>query len=68
MLKDADGYYITEDRVEKTGNNCFMHLGRADGIIKVAGKRVDLREIENKVKQSKYRLIFPLTPRLKVPR
>ncbi len=51
LPKDIEGYYITEDRVENSGDNCFTHLGRADGIIKVAGKRVDLREIENKLKQ-----------------
>ncbi len=51
LPRDAEGYYITEDRVENAGENNFMHLGRADGIVKVAGKRVDLKEVENKLKQ-----------------
>ncbi len=51
MPTDENGFYITEDRVENSGDNGFLHLGRADGIIKIAGKRIDLKEIENKLKQ-----------------
>jgi acyl-coenzyme A synthetase/AMP-(fatty) acid ligase len=53
LPRDDGGYYLTEDRIEITGDKCFTHLGRADGIVKVAGKRVDLKEIENKIKQIK---------------
>jgi acyl-coenzyme A synthetase/AMP-(fatty) acid ligase len=51
MPGEKNGFYVTEDRVEKSGETGFLHLGRLDGIIKIAGKRVDLREIENKLKQ-----------------
>jgi acyl-coenzyme A synthetase/AMP-(fatty) acid ligase len=51
LSKDSNGFFLTEDRVEIAENNCFIHLGRADGIVKVAGKRVDLKKIENKLKK-----------------
>ena len=51
LPKDSNGFFITEDRVEKKENNKFIHLGRADGVIKVAGKRVDLKEIETALKK-----------------
>ncbi len=51
LLKDADGYYITEDRVEVKDGNSFNYLGRADGIVKVAGKRVDLKKVEDRLKK-----------------
>ena len=35
----------TADRVELRQDG-FVHLGRADGVVKVGGKRVDLREVE----------------------
>jgi acyl-coenzyme A synthetase/AMP-(fatty) acid ligase len=50
LSKDVEGYYLTEDRVETKDNNCFIYLGRMDGIVKIAGKRVDLNKIENKLK------------------
>lgn len=51
LPKDRIGFFITEDRIEKKGNSNFIHLGRADGVIKVAGKRVDLKEIETALKK-----------------
>ncbi|MFH0976929.1 MAG: class I adenylate-forming enzyme family protein [Spirochaetota bacterium] len=51
LPKDKDGFFATEDRIESADNSTFAHLGRSDGIVKVAGKRVDLREIENKLKR-----------------
>ncbi|MGW8159923.1 MAG: class I adenylate-forming enzyme family protein [Desulfoprunum sp.] len=41
----ADGYFVTGDRVEAADGGGFHLRGRADSITKVAGKRVDLEEI-----------------------
>jgi len=49
LPKDADGFFTTFDRVRPEGDGFFL-LGRADDIIKVAGKRVDLAEIREKIK------------------
>lgn len=49
MEKDTDGFCITGDEAKPDKNNRFILLGRADGIIKVAGKRVDLQDIQNKI-------------------
>ena len=50
MERDAEGFCLTGDEVRKDKNNRFVLLGRADGIVKVAGKRVDLLDIQNKIK------------------
>lgn len=49
LPKDADGYFTTFDRARPEGGG-FVLLGRADDIVKVAGKRVDLAEIQEKIK------------------
>jgi acyl-coenzyme A synthetase/AMP-(fatty) acid ligase len=49
MEKDADGFCVTGDEVQPEKNNRFILLGRADGIVKVAGKRVDLLDVQNKI-------------------
>ena len=49
MEKDAEGYSVTGDEVQPEKNGRFLLLGRADGIVKVAGKRVDLLEVQNKI-------------------
>ena len=49
MERDMDGFCVTGDEVQPDKNNRFMLLGRADGIVKVAGKRVDLLEVQNKI-------------------
>jgi len=41
----ADGFFVTGDRVEASAEGGFHLRGRADSITKVAGKRVDLEEI-----------------------
>jgi acyl-coenzyme A synthetase/AMP-(fatty) acid ligase len=48
---DAEGYYITADRVAPAGENRFRILGRADHIVKIAGKRLDLEEIREKIRR-----------------
>jgi len=49
MERDADGFCITGDEVQPDKMNRFILLGRADGIVKVAGKRVDLPDVQNKI-------------------
>lgn len=49
MEKDDDGFCVTGDEVQPEKNNRFLLLGRADGIVKVAGKRVDLLDVQNKI-------------------
>ena len=50
MERDADGFCLTGDEAREDKNSRFVLLGRADGIVKVAGKRVDLLDVQNKVK------------------
>ena len=47
---DERGMFATGDRAEPTAAGHFALLGRADGIVKVAGKRVDLLEVEQKLR------------------
>jgi acyl-coenzyme A synthetase/AMP-(fatty) acid ligase len=49
LPRDADGFFVTADRVSQTGETRFRFLGRADHIVKIAGKRVDLDEIRDKI-------------------
>jgi acyl-coenzyme A synthetase/AMP-(fatty) acid ligase len=47
--RDGEGYYRTGDRVEKIDDSSFSLIGRIDGVVKVAGKRVDLEEVRTKI-------------------
>ena len=49
MEKDSEGFFVTGDEVQPDKGNRFILLGRADGIVKVAGKRVDLLDVQNKI-------------------
>ena len=49
METDAEGFCVTGDEVQPDKDNRFILLGRADGIVKVAGKRVDLLDVQNKI-------------------
>ena len=49
--RDEDGFFMTGDRVKAAPDNSFILKGRMDGITKVAGKRVDLEEIREAIKQ-----------------
>ena len=42
---DAEGFFLSADRVEICGENGFLLKGRADAVTKVGGKRVDLEEV-----------------------
>jgi acyl-coenzyme A synthetase/AMP-(fatty) acid ligase len=48
---DGDGFYMTGDRAAAVTENRFTLLGRADGVVKVGGKRVDLYDVEDKIKR-----------------
>jgi len=50
MERDADGFSVTGDEISRTEDNRFILLGRADGVVKIAGKRVDLLDVQNKIK------------------
>lgn len=50
MEREADGFCMTGDDVCEDKDSRFVLLGRADGIVKVAGKRVDLLDVQNKIK------------------
>ena len=47
---NSDGFFVSNDRVKKTEQG-FMLLGRADTIVKVGGKRVDIDEIKQLICQ-----------------
>lgn len=51
LPRNKDGYFMTADRVAGTGENTFTLLGRSDHIVKVAGKRVDLEGVGEKIRQ-----------------
>lgn len=51
LLRDAEDFFITGDRVETCGTSGFVLRGRTDSITKVAGKRVDLEEIRTLIKK-----------------
>ena len=50
MEHDSEGYCLTGDEVSAGKDGRFVLLGRADGIVKVAGKRVDLMDVQNKIR------------------
>ena len=51
MARAADGFCPTGDDARTDRDNRFLLLGRTDGIVKVAGKRVDLAYVQNKIKE-----------------
>ncbi|MEN6373265.1 MAG: class I adenylate-forming enzyme family protein [Smithella sp.] len=51
MERDDAGYCLTGDEASQDKDNRFVLLGRADGIVKVAGKRVDLQDVQDKIKK-----------------
>jgi acyl-coenzyme A synthetase/AMP-(fatty) acid ligase len=48
---DDEGFFMTGDRVEFLDAKSFKLLGRADGVVKVGGKRIDLMAIQDALKQ-----------------
>jgi len=51
LPRDQEGFFVTGDRAVPLGPASFKLLGRADEVVKVAGKRVDLAEIREKIQQ-----------------
>lgn len=49
--KDAEGFFQTGDRAKPAGDKGFILLGRADGVIKVGGRRIDLHEVQDKLRR-----------------
>lgn len=49
--RDPDGFFRTGDRVRILPDGRWALLGRADGIVKVGGKRVDLHRVEEALKR-----------------
>lgn len=47
--RDPEGFFRTGDRIRPLENGGIALLGRADGIVKVGGERVDLEEIRKAV-------------------
>ncbi len=48
---DEDGFFMTADCVDPDGYNRFILRGRADDIVKIGGKRVDMSAVQSKLKQ-----------------
>ena len=51
IFRTDDGFIDTGDQAEPVGKDRFKLIGRADRIVKVAGKRVDIEEVKNKINQ-----------------
>ncbi len=55
--EDADGFFITGDRAAyhhtEHDKDRFVLMSRSDDIVKIAGKRVDLKEIQHKLMKIK---------------
>lgn len=52
LERTVDGYFEVADRVTSTEGGRFALLGRADGVVKVGGRRVDLEAIKELVKEA----------------
>ncbi len=51
LPRDTSGLYRTADRAKRDSDTHFVVLGRADGVVKIGGLRIDLVEIEEKVRR-----------------
>jgi acyl-coenzyme A synthetase/AMP-(fatty) acid ligase len=51
LIEASDGYFQLSDRAVATAQNRFMLLGRADGVVKVGGKRVDMEAVRQTLRQ-----------------
>jgi acyl-coenzyme A synthetase/AMP-(fatty) acid ligase len=50
LPRDAEGFFATADCAEADGSRSFILQGRADDIVKIGGKRVDLASVQAKIK------------------
>ena len=51
LPRNEEGFFVTADRAERDEQNSFILRGRADDVVKIGGKRVDLQEIQEKIKK-----------------
>ena len=49
LADDVTRPWVTSDRVLLQPDGSFFHLGRTDGVVKVAGTRVSLQELETRI-------------------
>ncbi len=49
LPRDAQDYFQTADRVAAHGTDGFIVQGRSDGIVKVAGRRVELETVRRRI-------------------
>lgn len=50
LPQDPEGFFVTGDHACEQEDGRFDLLGRVDGVVKVAGKRVDLAAVEARIK------------------
>jgi acyl-coenzyme A synthetase/AMP-(fatty) acid ligase len=50
LKRDTDGYFTTADRVAPGKGKTFVLRGRSDKVVKVAGTRVELDEVEARIR------------------
>ncbi|MDQ5984407.1 MAG: Triostin synthetase I [Syntrophus sp. SKADARSKE-3] len=51
LPRDSHGYFMTADCVDKAEDNRFILRGRADDIVKIGGKRVNILAVQAKLCQ-----------------
>lgn len=51
LPRNEAGFFVTADRADEVGTGRFVLRGRADDVVKIGGKRVDLVEIQEKIKK-----------------
>lgn len=51
LTRDKDGYFTTGDRVAPGEGKTFDLRGRTDKVVKVAGRRVELDEVESRIRR-----------------
>jgi acyl-coenzyme A synthetase/AMP-(fatty) acid ligase len=51
LPRNEEGFFVTADRAEEDGKGRFILRGRADDVVKIGGKRVDLAEIQEKIRK-----------------
>jgi len=51
LPRDAEGFFATADRADSEDDQRFILRGRADDIVKIGGKRVDLTAVQLKLKE-----------------
>ena len=51
LPRDDEGFFMTADRCAAAGARRFQVLGRIDAVVKIAGKRVDLEEVRERIRR-----------------